>query len=90
MGWHVHTKNGKFNIWSTICDEYLLKEWVSEQEVRQAYCEYGGEINEAIEAINRAKEFGFCSCRIIRSRCTDKETEDFLLIKNKIIQENVK
>jgi len=62
MVWHVHRKNGKYNIWSTIIDAYVLSEWVDEDIVIEVYKEKAIEraIDVAKKNIDRAKEFG-CS-----------------------------
>lgn len=63
MGWHVHFKDGKFNIWSTIVDSYLLTEWVDEEAIVQAYREHA--LKDAEEAarknIHEAK-YGIRGC----------------------------
>lgn len=62
MGRHVHYKDGKFNLWSTVTDEYELAEWVDEETIVQAFVEI--EVERAKElakkAIEMAKKHG-CS-----------------------------
>jgi len=66
MGHHIHFKDGKFNIWSTITDSYLIDQWINEQYVRDAYIkgrleEMEKQIKEdADKMIKEAKESGFC------------------------------
>lgn len=62
MGWHVHYKDGKFNIWSTIVDEYILEDWTTEEVIIQAFQEKVAEDTKrrAEFAINMAKRDG-CS-----------------------------
>jgi len=74
MGWHIHTKDGKFNIWSTIVDEYILSEWVTEQEVKKAYIEGRLEVyKQSLEMdanvmINNAKASGFCGLAFMQCK----------------------
>jgi hypothetical protein len=51
MVWHIHFKDGKFAIWSTVVDDYIT-EWCTKEEVKQAYLEGGhtGDIDRFIEA----------------------------------------
>lgn len=85
MTWHIHFKNGKFNIWDTVTDAYILNKWVNEDTVRRLYIE--GRLEEeklklkdkVKELIDTAKENGFCSVRFIPFQC-----------KEEIINENIK
>lgn len=52
MVWHVHFKDGKFNIWSTIIDEYILTEWVSENVIIEVYQEKAKEEAKETAQIN--------------------------------------
>ena len=65
MGRHVHYKNGKFNIWSTVIDAYELREWVDEATIIEAFKELAVEraVTEAKEMIAEAKENDGCSVR---------------------------
>lgn len=66
MGWHIHTRDGKFNIWSTVVDGYILEDWVSEDEVKKAYVGFRVEDARkeagvtAERMVTRAKGTGFC------------------------------
>jgi hypothetical protein len=51
MGWHIHKKDGKFNIWSTITDSYLIDQWVNEQYIRDAYIQ--GRLEEMENKLKR-------------------------------------
>lgn len=82
MGWHIHTKDGKFNIWSTIVDDYILEEWVSEEEVKQMYVDNlvtdtkkRAEEN-ADEMIKNAKKSGFCGIPYVNMRCDPETLEE--------------
>ena len=57
MVWHVHQKDGIFNIWSTIVDDYLLDEWTDEETIVHFYIERGIERSKRIAKTNidRAK-----------------------------------
>jgi hypothetical protein len=37
LGWHVHYLNGKYNIWSTVVDAYLIEEWTDEDEIIKTF-----------------------------------------------------
>ena len=49
MVWHIHFKNNKFAIWSTVIDDYIT-EWGTESEVKEYYLSHGhtGEIDSFI------------------------------------------
>jgi hypothetical protein len=71
MGWHVHFKNGKYNIWSTVVDDYILKEWVDPKIIIAAYVEKAAEdaAKDAIELIKLATENKGCSVRFKNFQC---------------------
>ena len=72
MGWHVHHKDGKYQIWSTVVDAYLLKEWVDDPEVIEAaFIEVATERAKAnaAEHMRRAKEH-YCSA-YLPARCEE-------------------
>ena len=87
MGWHIHMKDNKFNIWSTVLDDYIIDQWVSEDYVRSVYVECL--VNEAedkikadaVEMIKNAKE-GFCG--LSYSRCNPKVIDQIL--KSKLLK----
>jgi len=63
MGRHIHYKDGKFNIWSTIIDAYELKEWVPQEGIVEAFVQLATE-----EAAFRANEA--CAAAIINNGCS--------------------
>lgn len=69
MVWHVHHKDGKYQIWSTVVDAYILREWVSAEVVEQVYVERAIEDAKKVARLNmeRAREF-YCSA-MLPSRC---------------------
>ncbi len=73
MVWHVHCKDGKYRIWSTVVDAYILNEWVDAEMIEQVYVE--GAIEDAKKIakanIDRAKEFS-CSA-MLPLRCEKDE-----------------
>lgn len=71
MGWHVHFKNGKFNIWSTIVDDYVLSEWVDESMIIQVYKERAiiDAERDAEELIKNARKNNGCSIPFPIFRC---------------------
>ena len=75
MARHVHFKDGKFNLWSTIIDAYELSEWVDEPTIIQAYKEIAIEqaTRDAKEGIEAAKRNGGCSVRFEQFRCKKEE-----------------
>lgn len=75
MGWHVHHKDGKYQIWSTIVDAYILSEWVSAEVIEQAYVERAIENakNTAKGNMERAREF-YCSA-MFPFRCESQNSE---------------
>lgn len=87
MGWHIHTKKGKFNIWSTVVDEYLLLNWVDEATIRDVYVnlrlqEEKKRINDDIEeVVKNAKESGFCGLSYMR--CEPKTFNYILRLNQK-------
>lgn len=69
MVWHVHFKDGKFNIWDTIEDKYLIEVWVNSEDIEEIYAETAAEDarSMAITNIVNAKKDG---CSALRSfRC---------------------
>lgn len=90
MGWHIHKKDGKFNIWSTITDSYLIDQWVNEQYVRDAYIqgrleEMEKQIKEgADKMIKEAKESGFCG--VSYYKCSVTHIDEVLLFQNKSVE----
>ena len=76
MVWHVHHKDGKYQIWSTVVDAYILSEWVSEEVIEQAYVEDAIEDAKKTAKMNidRAREF-YCSA-MLPFRCDPKEVEE--------------
>jgi hypothetical protein len=40
MVWHIHFKNGKFAIWSTVVDDYIT-EWANAGEIKAYYLGHG-------------------------------------------------
>ena len=74
MGRHIHFKDGKFNLWSTVIDSYELSEWVDEETVIQAFMEIEAERAKEIakEAVKIAKEYG-CSVRLPTFRCSRED-----------------
>uniref|UniRef100_A0A6M3MD42 Uncharacterized protein n=1 Tax=viral metagenome TaxID=1070528 RepID=A0A6M3MD42_9ZZZZ len=76
MGWHVHHIDGKFNIWSTVVDDYLLTEWVGAEIIEQVFVEKA--IEKAKEAAKRDMEEarkGFCSVRLTPFKCNPEWCE---------------
>lgn len=73
MGRHVHFKDGKFNIWSTIIDAYELKEWVSEEVIVEAFKELAvtRAIKEAKELCLHARNNNGCSIPYADFRCNE-------------------
>ena len=78
MGWHIHYKDGKYQIWSTITDSYLLKgrplfDWVSAEVIEQAYIERATERAKEAAKLNmeRAREH-YCSAHL-PIRCIPEE-----------------
>lgn len=71
MVWHVHHKDGKYRIWSTIVDAYILSEWVSTEVIEQAYIERAIESAKEAAKLNmdRAVEF-YCSA-MLPFRCEE-------------------
>jgi len=37
MGQHIHFKDGKYNVWSTVTDSYIFDEWLEEEEFAREY-----------------------------------------------------
>ena len=76
MGWHVHHIEGKFNIWSTVVDDYLLTEWVDAEMIEQVYVEKAVEEAKemAKENVDEARK-GFCSVRLTPFKCTPEWCE---------------
>jgi hypothetical protein len=72
MVWHIHFKDGKFAIWSTIVDDYIT-EWGTEEEVKQGYLE-GGHTGDIDAFIRKARENKGCSFRT--SKKGDLEIEE--------------
>lgn len=76
MGWHIHQKNGKFNIWSTVTNSYLL-EWTDADTIKQYFIdsqleEYKRRLtDEANIAVFEAGKKG-CSIRY-SNMCCDPE-----------------
>ena len=62
MVWHVHYKEGKYQIWSTIVDAYILTHWVDKNIILEAYAERAraDALVIAHANIDRAKEH-WCS-----------------------------
>jgi hypothetical protein len=66
MGWHIHLKNGKYAIWSTVIDDYITT-WGTEGQIvilytKMALEEYRKRIkNDVKESIERAKANKGCS-----------------------------
>jgi hypothetical protein len=73
MGRHVHFKNGKFNLWSTVIDRYELSEWVDEETIIQAFVEIAVDRakDNAKHQIQMAKKHG-CSA-LLPIRCSRNE-----------------
>lgn len=73
MGWHIHYKDGKYQIWSTVVDDYLLKDWVSAEVIEQAYIEQATERAKASakRSMERAREH-YCSAHL-PIRCDEPE-----------------
>lgn len=71
MVWHVHHKDGKYQIWSTIVDAYILTHWVDQEVILEAYVERSrADILVIAHAnIDRAKEHG-CSA-MLPFRCEE-------------------
>ncbi len=63
MVWHVHYKDGKYAVWSTIIDDYITR-WGSVDEVKSFYIEKAMEEAEETAMINiqNAKKDG-CSAQ---------------------------
>lgn len=78
MGWHVHHQDGKYNIWSTIVDNYFWEEWVDEDTIIFVFQEQARKDarKRAVEALTSARENGFCSVRIKPYRCTPELVEE--------------
>jgi hypothetical protein len=74
MGWHIHFKNGKYAIWSTIVDDYVTT-WGSEQEIKQYYIrkrlqDFAKQvIQDSEEVTKQARENNGCSVPYINIRC---------------------
>jgi hypothetical protein len=51
MSWHVHYKDGKFNVWSSVVDAYILPEWTTDLAIENLYAEHA-----AKEALRVARE----------------------------------
>lgn len=91
LGWHIHTKNGKFNIWSTITDSYLIDQWVDEKYVKDVYIAWRLEDEEkrlkyaAEEMVKNAKESGFCGLSFMR--CSPEVVEEILSFHEKQTKE---
>jgi len=71
MGWHIHRKNGKYNIWSTVTDSYLLDQWVDAETVKTAYVEGRLEVAEKslrddVDEMVRNTENNFCGLRFMK------------------------
>ena len=89
MGWHIHTKNGKFNIWSTIIDDYILNGWGTEEEVKKIYIER--RLKEATESIKKdadelfrdAVKDGFCSVFYVNMHCTPESVKEIQKFKKR-------
>ena len=73
MAWHVHHKNGKFNIWSTFVDDYVLTEWVDEKVIIEAFKQKAEKdaVELAKEKMQRAKENGCSAYK--PARCDPKD-----------------
>lgn len=71
MGRHVHYKDGKFNLWSTVIDRYELKEWVPVEGIVAALVQVAVEdaTMRAHEACAAAVENNGCSIRFPSFRC---------------------
>ena len=61
MAWHVHYKDGKYAIWSSITDEYITP-WTTQKEIYLMYRESAirTSIESAKENIENAEKDG-CS-----------------------------
>ena len=74
MGWHIHFKNGKYAIWSTIVDDYVTT-WGSEKEVREYYIRKRLQdcakqiIQDSKDLTKQAKENNGCSVPYVNARC---------------------
>ena len=73
MVWHVHYKDGKYQIWSTVVDAYILTEWVNADMIEQVYIERDTKRAKVMAKRNldMAREFG-CSA-ISYFRCDPSE-----------------
>lgn len=73
MGWHVHFKDGKYQIWSTFTDSYLLQDWVDAETIEAAYIERETERakESAKLSMARAREH-YCSAHL-PIRCDPEE-----------------
>ena len=79
MGYHVHQRtDGKFNLWSTVVDDYVLDKWLSEKEfVKDAVGFLELDVQRIIEKVEsqveNAKKDG-CSA-YLPIRCSREEIE---------------
>jgi hypothetical protein len=79
MGLHIHIKNGKFNIWSTVTDSYFFASWVNEETVKKTYIdsriyeENKRATEAATEMVANAKTSGFCGLEYMK--CEPKTFE---------------
>ena len=73
MGSHVHFKDGKFNVWSTVTDSYVLKEWSSDKEVVDYFVQRAiiKAVDDAKEMVDEAHKNNGCSIPYPTYRCKE-------------------
>jgi hypothetical protein len=76
LGQHIHFKDGKFNVWSTMVDAYVMQKWLPKDEfmkeyiATELYFKYKEILESMIEGMTSAETNNGCSIPYPTLRCT--------------------
>ena len=76
MGQHIHFKNGKFNVWSSTVDAYVMQEWLPKDDfmkeyiATELYFKYKEILEKMLEGMKDAELNKGCSIPIPTLRCS--------------------
>lgn len=75
MGHHIHFKDGKFNVWSTVTDSYEYEQWLERESffkdfvATETYFAVKKIVEDAKEGMVEAEKNNGCSIPYPNMRC---------------------